>query len=351
MVFAIVVYDLRRHAFPYLEASGREWLAWAAALATTILFFGSVLLHELAHSFVAKRRGISVSRITLFIFGGVAQVEEEPKGPRDEFLISVAGPAMSVLLGVAFAGAYALAKVYPGLLLVAQCLHRVSVVNFALAIFNMVPGFPLDGGRVLRSLLWLAWGDILRATRVASILGQIVGYMLAGLGAYMGAMSGSLLIGLFYVGMGLLLATVARATYRRERVRFTLNSLPLWRLTVPAEMTFQKGTALSVAAPHYFTYQPKGLVPILHADELLGVLAGSQIRHIPHAQWPWVAVEDVMEPLREDLVIRASRPAYEALEHIMRNGQASVIVVDDWGRMQGVVTHGGLSAALGAMLG
>jgi len=140
-----------------LGRGGARWAPWAAAFCATILFFTSVLLHELRSQLRGRRTGIQVSRITLFVFGGVAQVEEEPRKATDELLISLAGPGTSVLLSVVFGGLYWLAARLHGPALVMACLQYVAFANLALAIFNMVPGFPMDGGRVLRSLLWYAW--------------------------------------------------------------------------------------------------------------------------------------------------------------------------------------------------
>jgi len=351
IVFAIVVWDLGNHGFPGLGVGGRTWLPWVAAVITTFLFFGSVLLHELSHSFVAKRMGIGVSRITLFIFGGVAQVEAEPKTPKEELLISLAGPAMSVLLALVFgAGYWALVR-YLGAGLVTRCLERVAIVNLILAVFNMIPGFPLDGGRVARALLWYSWGDRLRATRVASVLGQVVGYGLAALGVGLGIMSASLWLIIFYAGMGMLLASVARVTYQRERAQVSLNAVPLWQLTVQPEMSFPKGTPLGTAAPYYLSRGPHGWVPVLDGHQPVGVVSPSLLRQIPPWQWQQLRVEDVMEPLREDMVIRQNSPAFEALERMSEQSRSSIIVVDDWGNFGGIVTQTSVRAALAALIG
>ena len=326
-------------------------MAWAAALLTTVLFFVSVVLHEIAHSLVARRVGISVSRITLFVFGGVAQVDEEPKKATDELLISIAGPAMSVLLAVVFGAGYWLSLQYGEAYLVTASLQRVAILNLILAIFNMVPGFPLDGGRVLRSLLWHYWNDLLRATRVASIMGQLVGYSLVGLGIYLGMLSRSIWLALFYVGMGMLLTSMARVTYQRERVRASLTHVRLDQLVVPPELAFPVGTLLSVAAPYCFAYEPRGWVPILEAGQPVGVLSLARLRELPQWQWPTIAVEHVMDPLREEMVMRHSQPAFEALQRMSETGRSNVMVLDDWGNLQGVVTEGGLRVAMGTTIG
>ncbi len=309
-----------------------------------------MLAHELSHSFVARRAGIGVSRITLFVFGGVAQVDEEPRKATDELLISLAGPGMSLLLALVFGVGWWLVAHYAPAPLVVRSLERVAIANLVLAIFNMVPGFPLDGGRVLRALLWHYWKDLLRATRVASIMGQVVGYSLAGLGVFLGIQSGSLLLVVFYLGMGLLLTSMARVTYQRERVRASLTRVALGELAVPPELAFAVGTPLSVAAPYCHARQPRGWVPILAAQEPVGVLTAAGLQRVPPWQWPTTRVEEVMAPLREDMVLRHSRPAFEAVERMAQTGGADVMVLDDLGNLQGVVTDGSLRAALTGML-
>lgn len=344
-----MVWDLSSRAFPELKGPGRDWLPWAAAVATTFLFFGSVLAHELAHSFAARRFGIGVSRITLFIFGGVAQVEDEPDEPKEELLIALAGPGMSVLLGLLFGLAYYYsAPVHWGRGILSLCLERVATVNLILAVFNMVPGFPMDGGRVLRSLLWMAWQDRYRATRIASILGQAVGYTLAGGGALLSIGSGSWWVGLFYVGMGLLLASVARSDLQREAVRAALTRAPLWQFAVHPELAFPSGVLLSAAGPTYLAHNPRGPIPVLLGHRPIGVISDARLRAVPPWQWGQIQVDDVMDPLQERMVLRHDSPAFTALERILGGRAESVLLVDHAGDLAGVVTEGSVRSGLSA---
>lgn len=349
LIFALFFYNLGAGVFPSQVLDSSVWARWVAAFVATVLFFSSVVLHELSHSFAARRFGINVSRITLFVFGGVAQVEEEPRRATDELVISLAGPGMSVLLSLVFFGLYWVAGRLGGLGLVLACLQWVAIYNLALAVFNMVPGFPMDGGRVLRALLWYYWGDLLRATRVASVMGQVVGYGLIGLGAYWSLKSGSLWAGAWYIVLGFLLQTVARQAYRRELVQATLQRTPVGQFVV-AHQAFQVGTPLTVAAPAYFTPQADGWAPILHGAQLVGVLTRDRIAQVPQWQWGSLTVEQVMEPLREELAIRHSRSAAEAAARMEHAGTPKLMVVDDWGNLQGIVTDASLGAGLSARL-
>jgi len=349
LIFALFVLDLGREAFRRLAPPGYEWMSWAAAVATTMLFFGSVLLHELSHSFMARAHGIGVSRITLFVFGGVAQVEEEPKKATDELLIALSGPLMSVLLALVFFGLWWGAQRLQMPPIFCAVFSRVSATNLALAIFNMVPGFPLDGGRVLRSLLWYHWNDLLRATRLASIFGQAVGYGILGIGVVMGLMSGNLVVAVFYAGMGMLLVNVARASYRREQARDLFARLSVGDACGPPELFFHVGTPLEVAASHLASRQPRGSVPILSAGQPVGLLAVDRLGAIPRWQWTATAVEGVMEPLREEMVIRHSSTPQDAVDRMATTGRRDLLVLDDWGNLQGVVSVETLQAALAGM--
>lgn len=346
LIFALFVLDLGQGVFGRMAPEGYAWMAWAAAVATTLLFFGSVLLHELSHSFMARAHGIGVSRITLFVFGGVAQVEEEPRRATDELLIALAGPLMSVLLALLFFGLWWGSRQLQMPPIFCAVFSRVSVTNLALAIFNMVPGFPLDGGRVLRSLLWYHWNDLLRATRLASLFGQIVGYGILGIGVLLGLRSGDVVVAVFYAGMGMLLVGVARAAYRREQAKDLFTRLTLGEVAGPPELSFHVGTPLEVVASHLSSRTPRGPVPVLHGGQPVGLLMLDRLGSVPRWQWPVTPVEQVMEPLREEMVIRHSRTAQDAAEKMAQSGRRYLLVLDDWGYLQGVVSVDRLQATL-----
>jgi Zn-dependent protease len=348
ILFALVSYDLGSNVFPRLAYHGGAWLPWAAAVVTTLLFFVSVLLHELAHSFVARRTGIGVSRITLFVFGGVAQVDEEPRQATDELAISLAGPAMSVALAVVFGLGYLGAQHYPVLYPVGACLQRVAIANLALAVFNMIPGFPLDGGRVLRSLLWYHWGNLLRATRVASIMGQLVGFALAGLGVFIGLASQALWVSIFYVGMGLMLAAVARSTYQRERIRSLLMETPVSQIAAPPRLVLDGATPLASVASAFMGVQAPAWAPVLLDGHLAGVVSAQSFGRLHPEVWATAPVSSAMAPLTESMVVRDRAPAGQALRQMADTGLAELMVLDDAGRLAGVVTQQGVREAVEA---
>ncbi len=213
-IAALVTWTLSRHYFPSVIADVPTWVYWSMGASAAVLLFTCVLLHELGHALVARAYGIPVAGITLFIFGGVAQIAGQPKRPAVEFLMALAGPLVSaVIAGSCALAVRAIPLVSPGNLVVAAIVHYLAMVNMALILFNLLPGFPLDGGRLLRAALWAGLGNFHRATRIASRVGIWLGIALIGFGVW-GMIRGSIVGGVWYVFLGLFLRDAALATYR-----------------------------------------------------------------------------------------------------------------------------------------
>lgn len=213
VIFFLILWTFAFGVFPRRHPDLSMAAHVAMGVAGTALFFGSILVHELAHSLVSKARGIPVPAITLFIFGGMSHTEREAETPFDEFLIAVVGPLSSFLLAGAFWGVAALGGQTGGAGAVSGVAGYLAAVNLVLAIFNLVPGFPLDGGRIFRAAAWKWTGDMTRATRMAATGGRIVGFLLIGLGILeivLGALAG----GLWLIFIGWFLRQAAEASYR-----------------------------------------------------------------------------------------------------------------------------------------
>lgn len=346
MVFGLVLYDLGARGLPGYAPESHPWVSWVAATVTTLVLFGSVVMHELSHSFVARRLGMPVSRITLFVFGGVAQVEEEPRKATDELLIALAGPAMSLVLAALFGGAHLLLAPHPPLRLLSVCCRQVALMNLVLMVFNMLPGFPLDGGRVLRSLLWQLWGNMLRATRVATFMGGVLGYGLAGLGIVVGLSTGNLWLGLFYGGMGLLLAGAARASCANESLRAMLADTDVATIVTSPQVCFPVDTTVGAAMPYLLNGRRHNAVAVVDCGCPVGVMSADRLRSVPVELWPTTTVQEVSEPLREEMVIRHTQSAGEALKQMEHNEQSELLVVDDWGQLMGFVDRSSVFALI-----
>ena len=239
VIFALVTINLGAGVLPSWHPAWSSTSVWAASFAAAVLFFASLLAHELSHAFVARAQGVPVNRVTLFLFGGVAHLEGEPPSARAEFLIAIGGPLTSLALGLLMTGAGLLGAgpqlalmdgatfeetlaLFSGMSPGVTLLLWLGPLNLMLALFNMVPGFPLDGGRVLRAGLWAATGDLLKATRWASNVGQLVAFGVMGLGL-LNALRGNLVGGLWMVFIGWFIRRAARASFQQQLIKQTLE--------------------------------------------------------------------------------------------------------------------------------
>ena len=204
----LITYSLAEAQFPRQFPGWTTTQYWLVAGGTALLFFASVLAHELSHALVATRFGLKVEGITLFIFGGATSIDSDSRTPREEALIAIAGPATSLAIGFAFLG-LALLVTQPQL---GALLGWLGVINIALGAFNLIPGFPMDGGRVLRALLWRVRGDRLVATRNAALVGRITAYLLIAVGVFIALQPGGLFSGLWLALIGWFLSNAAEAT-------------------------------------------------------------------------------------------------------------------------------------------
>lgn len=213
-IFAFMTWSLSHGYFPSTAPGLPQGFYWAMGAASALLLFVCVLLHELGHSLIAQRFGIPVAGVTLFFFGGVAQIYHDPKRPLVEFAVAIAGPLVSVAIAVGcFAAAGVRALHVPGAAVLMAIVRYLMMINIALAIFNLLPGFPLDGGRLVRATLWAATGNLRLATRLASMLGAGLAFSLLGLGAWV-IVRGGWIGGTWYILLGLFLRDAALASYR-----------------------------------------------------------------------------------------------------------------------------------------
>jgi Zn-dependent protease/predicted transcriptional regulator len=321
---------------------------WAMGGFAAVLLFFSVLLHELGHSYVALRYHIPIDRITLFIFGGMAQMRKEAPSPRAEFLIAVAGPAVSFALGALCLGLVLLAEAVQeqqglqGLIILGALL---GMVNVQLGLFNLIPGFPLDGGRVLRAGLW-AWGkDFYRATRQASAVGLAFGVVLGllGVAVMVGAATGlvpaaMLPNGGWVIVIGAFLFAAALAGRRQAALKQSLETALVKDLMVQTVTAIPPGCTIDEAVSQYFRPYGYGGFPVLENGQPVGLITVFEIQTVAQALWPWKRVEQVMRPCSPSLVITPDMSAMQAMESMAKEGWDRLVVMQD-GQVVGLVTH------------
>jgi Zn-dependent protease/CBS domain-containing protein len=311
-------------------------IALALALGVAILFFGSVLAHEMAHALVAKSRGIPVRGITLFLFGGATHAKAESRRARDEFVISVVGPLTSLALGGLFLGLGALAgdALAPPVIGGLRYLGRINVI---LAIFNLLPGFPLDGGRVLRSAVWHATGSLQRATRVASISGQVVGYLMIAAGAAFVFLAENLVGGLWLAAIGWFLAQAARASYTDVNVRGLLDDVEAEDVMERGLISIPPDITLRDAVDGYFMRHDHAAFPVAEDGHSLGLLTLRAVKRVPQEEWGNRRVREAMGGLGEQLTVTPTTRMGAVLSKLQDGEVGRVLVVRD-GDVVGIIT-------------
>jgi Zn-dependent protease/predicted transcriptional regulator len=321
---------------------------WAMGGMAAVLLFLSVLFHELGHSYVALRYAIPIDRITLFIFGGVAHLRKEAPTPRAEFLIAVAGPAVSFVLGATCLGFVELAEPMQqqrglrGLIILSTLL---GAVNVQLGLFNLIPGFPLDGGRVLRAGLW-AWGkDFYRATKQASVVGLGFGVVFVVLGvailveSAMGEVPAAMASnGSWIVLIGAFLFAAALASRRQAVLRQSLGAVPIRNLMVTTVVSIPSQCTIEEAVNQYFQPHGYGGFPVVDDGWLVGLITVHDIQTVSSAVWPSRYVGQVMRPVTASMTVEPDTPVLQVLERMAREGWDRLVVMQD-GHVIGLVTH------------
>jgi Zn-dependent protease len=306
-----------------------------AALATA-LFFGSVLTHELAHSLMSRARGIPVRDITLFLFGGATRARVESRGPGDEFIITVVGPLTSVLLAGLF---LAVAVVSDPVLSppVDGVLGALALVNLVLAAFNLLPGFPLDGGRVLRSAVWKVTGNFVRATRVAATAGQVVGWLFVAGGLAL-LFAGSLPGGIWLAAIGWFLAQAAHASHADVQVRQLLRHAEAADVMAPDLIRIRPDVTVDRAVREYFMRHDHSAFPVEEDGRTVGLLTLRSVRRVPREAWERRTAFDAMVPLGEETTVDPDARMDRVIGTLTEQGDGRVLVVDR-GEVVGIITH------------
>ncbi|HUV05460.1 MAG TPA: site-2 protease family protein [Armatimonadota bacterium] len=337
VIFALIVYTLAQFYFPQANPSFSTAMNWLAGVIAALLLFASVLLHELMHSYVAKRNGIGISGITLFIFGGVSRMKEEPSTPEVELKMAAAGPATSIVLALLFwwlavAGGRALLGSF-GLGIV----RYLAMINLILGIFNLLPGFPLDGGRVLRAILWGSLDSLDRATRYASYIGQGFGYLFI-LGGFWIMLFGGFLSGLWFVFIGWYLNNAAQQSYQQLVVRRALSGVDVHRVMTTDFPHVDPGISVDTFVHDYLLKYDYAAFPVTKDDALVGIITVDEIRDIPRDQWGERTVGQVAKAPEEERVIDENDDAFDALMHMAEGNLRRLLVMHNT-KLQGMVTQ------------
>ena len=309
---------------------------WTLGLFAALLLFASVLVHELAHSLVARARGLPVKSITLFIFGGVSDIERQPQSPGVEFQMAFAGPLTSLIIGgVTLGGALLVGDTVP---LASATLFYLGVTNLLLGGFNLIPGFPLDGGRVLRSIIWKATGSLRTATRWAARAGQVFAYLLILLGVWR-FFSGDLVNGLWFGFIGWFLLQAAQAENTQVTLEAIFRGVTVGQLMTAAPSGAQGDTSVQQLVDGFVLPYGVRSIPVVRGDSFIGLITLEDIRRIPRERWPWTLAGEAMTPLNKLQIARPGENLNDALPRMAGRDVNQLPVVDEAGRLVGMLSR------------
>ena len=337
IIFAILAYYFGFSYFPSLLPGINRVLLAAITIVTILLFFISVLAHELSHSLVAKSRGLPVKKISLWIFGGMAQIEKEPENPQTELLMSLVGPGASFLLAGIFGLVWYLSREISPLSVPAGYL---ALINLLLAVFNLVPGYPLDGGRVLRSIIWKVTGNLKRATFIASTAGRVFGFLLIAAGIFF-FFRGSFFNGVWLAFIGWFIQSAAYMSYRQLIFEISIKGIKVKDILKDELVKVSKDISLDELVDDYFMkyrFSRFPVIPEKKSQKIIGVISIHDIKAFPRQDWAKITVGEVVKTLSDNEKIDLDMEVSDAFRRMTNNNLGHLIVFDG-NRIKGMITR------------
>jgi len=338
-IAALIVWSLAVGWFPRV-LPGRPLSHYLIlGIITAFFFLASVLVHELMHSVVAVRNGIPVRRITLFLFGGVAEILNEPSDPKTELKVALAGPATSAVVAALCWAVVALMGSEPARPGLQLALGYLAVANTVLLGFNLLPGMPLDGGRVLRAIIWQTTGDILRATRIASTAGQAIAGMIVLAGIAIAVLSHNIWTGLWIILIALFLRQAADTGYRQLLVRESLRGVRLASVLTPDAVTVTPDITLSELIDGYLLRYHFTSYPVVVDGRPAGLITIRSVKGVPREKWGATLVGQIMIPITPATSLSSDDDIPTALARMGATGQSRLPVIDAAGNLAGIVSR------------
>ena len=347
IIAVLVTWSLAVGFFPHYLEGLRPVDYWILAVFGALGLFFSIVFHEFWHSYVARKMGLSIRGITLFVFGGVAEMEEDPKTPKSEFWIAIAGPLSSLFLALAFYLLFRLST-YTGLTEgVSSVFMYLALINLILAVFNLIPAFPMDGGRVLRAILWHLKKDLPWATRTAANMGSIFGFILMGLGL-LNMLTGNLVGGLWYFIIGMFIRFVAQNAYRQLMIRNSLAEESVRNLMkepvyVPGDISLRE-----LVEDYVYKYHFK-MFPVRDGDSLRGCITTRQVGEIQKENWPDILVREIMKQCSLENTVGSDDDVVKVLGRMNQTGLSRMMVVEN-GALMGIISLKDIMSFLSARM-
>lgn len=337
IILGLVVFTLARGYFPVTNPELPEPAYWLMSLVAAVLLFASLLAHEFSHSLVAIRNDLPIHGITLFVFGGVAHMEKEPSSPAVEFKMAAAGPAMSFFLAIVF---FALTQILYSLGLptyILSIFNYLFILNLAVGVFNLIPGFPLDGGRLLRAALWHFSKNIKKATRIASLLGKMFAFILIAYGI-LNLFVGALITGIWFIFIGLFLQEAAETSYQQIVLKRALTGVRVESIMTRAVVTVPADITLDKLVDEYFFRFRYTSFPVVKDDALLGLVTLHAVKEVAKERWPWVKAGEIMLPISENLIVGKDLEVIDVLSKMAGAGSSRLLVAEN-AKLIGILTQ------------
>ncbi|BBO18224.1 zinc metalloprotease M50B [Candidatus Brocadia pituitae] len=338
IVFGLITWSLSTRYFPKAAPDLPAAAYWIKGTLASLLLFASVSFHELSHSYIARKYHVSITSITLFIFGGVAQMKGEPPHPKAEFRIAIAGPISSFLLSAVF---FLMAINFTGGLV--ALFSYLARINFILGAFNLIPGFPMDGGRILRAALWSRTKDFFYATQKASVFGQRIAlfFLFFGLFLIFSGSSG----GLWMLLIGWFLYMAAQSSQQQANLHEALSAIKVKNVMAMNIVTVDPSLPIDEAVDKYFLRYGYGGFPVVDEGKFLGIITLKEIKDVPRTDWKKVKISDILIPHNKKWEVTPDSDAMRALELMIKEDKGRIIVMKN-GMLTGLITRNGIARYL-----
>jgi Zn-dependent protease/CBS domain-containing protein len=336
IIAVLITWSLARGLFPYLYPGLERETYWLMGAVGALGLFISIVAHEFCHSLVARKFGMPMKGITLFIFGGVAEMGDEPPTAKAEFAMAIVGPISSIVIAVIFYLIYRAGMSGGWDTPINGVIYYVAYINAILAAFNLLPAFPLDGGRVLRSILWGIKGNLRWATRISSAIGSAFGIGLIVFGIFQ-FIYGNIIGGLWMFLIGMFLKSAAQMSYQQLLVRKALEGEKVSRFMNTNPVTVQDSITVEQLVEDYIYKHHYKMFPVMSGDKLVGCITTRQVKEIPRGAWSRETIREAASHCSPENTISPDTDAIKALAMMNQSGVSRLLVVQD-GRLVGIVT-------------
>lgn len=333
----LITWSLAKGLFPGMHEDLGNLTYWAMGIAGAAGLFLSIIFHEFSHALVARRYDIPIEGITLFIFGGVAEMTREPGTPRAEFRMAIAGPIASMILSAGFLATHILSVAYAWPVPAQGVLQYLGWINGILALFNLVPAFPLDGGRVLRAALWHKTRDLRQATKTAARIGSRFGLAFMIGGGFL-FITGNIIGGIWWFLIGQFIRSASMVSVQQVIIRKALEGEPVWRFMRPHPISVPPSTTVRQFVEEYVYKHHHKLFPVTEGDQLLGQVGIPQVKTVKRADWDRTRVAEIAIHCTRDNTVMADEDAMEALSRMRKKGQSRLLVIAHDGHLAGILT-------------